>query len=322
MISAKVIADSISAYDNSRLTTFEIVVHRYVLAEVNTHKMLSKNSASSRAIPLKAAIEEIYKNTAYPVVWRKNQAGMVAGEDMSQEEADKAKGIWTDVRNYVTGKVQELSDLGLHKQWANRLQENFTYQKIIISGTEWDNFFWLRICPTAQPEINELAERMLEAYNASVPEILYEGEWHTPYVKHTRGPLSGHLYYEDADGNFISLEDALKVSASCCAQVSYRKLDDSMDKAIDIFNKLNLTDSNEDRKSHSSPTEHSGTPIRKALLMNNRYLPFTWEEGVTHVTRDGRFGSGNFYGFKQYRHTFKNESCKSHPKVIKHDVDA
>lgn len=315
MISAKVIADSISAYTGKRLTTFEIVCHRFILAEVNTHKMLSKNSASSRAIPIKAAIEEIQKNTAYPVEWRKNQSGMVAAESLDDATASKAKGIWTEVRDYVTNKVQELSDLGLHKQWVNRLQENFSYQKIIITGTEWDNFFWLRICPTAQPEINQLAKLMLDAYNKSTPQVLYEGEWHTPYVFSARNE-NFILKYYDTDGQEISLDTALKVSASCCAQVSYRKLDDSLDKANKVFDMLNLGSVSEDAKSHSSPVEHSGTPIRFGIFKNNKYLPFTWQEGITHVNKNGEFGSGNLYGFVQYRQLIANESCKNYEGVV------
>lgn len=314
MISAKIIADSVSVYTGKRLTTFEIVAHRFILAEINTHKMLSKNSASSRAIPIISAIEEIIKNTAYPLEWRKNQSGMVAAELLDDITINKAKAIWTETRDFVTNKVQELSDLGLHKQWANRLQENFSYQKIIITGTEWDNWFWLRICPTAQPEINKLSSLMLQEYNKSVPKILKNGEWHTPYVSSARDVNDVLRYY--TNGIEVDLETALKVSASCCAQVSYRKLDDSLEKAEKVFDMLNLGSTDEDAKSHSSPVEHSGTPIKSGLFKNNKHFSGTWEDGITHVNKNGEFGSGNFYGFIQYRQTIPNESCKKYFGVV------
>jgi thymidylate synthase ThyX len=309
MISAKIVADSVNGYTGERLITYEVVAHRYILAEINTHKMLSKNSASSRAIPLSAQINEVINNTAYPVEWRKNQAGMVASTEFTEEEKIKAFDIWTSARDSIVSHVKQLDELKLHKQWANRLQEPFAYQKMLISGTEWDNWFWLRICSTAQPEIDVLARAMLKARLESTPETLWYGEYHTPYVTHRRNEY-GLLEYVDVTGKEISLEDALKISASCGAQISYRKLDDTMEKADKVFNMLNLGSQAEDAKSHSSPTEHSGTPIHSTLFKNNRYLPFTWETGVTHTTRDGRMGSGNFYGFIQYRHLFKNESCE------------
>jgi hypothetical protein len=277
--------------------------------------MLSKNSASSRAIPLKAAIEEIKNNTAYPLVWRANQSGMVAAGDLEPEKAKEAKRVWTRARNSALKYASNLADIGLHKQWANRLIENFSYQKVIITGTEWDNFFWLRICPTAQPEIDQLAKCMYEALSKSEPETLYEDEWQTPYVRHVRGS-DGELGYVDEKYNTISLEDALKISASCCAQVSYRKLDDSLDKALSIFDKLNLGSVSEDAKSHSSPTEHQGTPINsyydslRDVVINGSFNPDSWQDGITHINRQGNFGSGNFYDFIQYRHLIPNESCK------------
>lgn len=309
MISAKVIAHSKSAYTGKEIVTFEIVFPRWILAELNTHKMLSKNSASSRAIPLKSAIEEIRNNTAYPHVWRANQAGMVAAGDLEPEKVLEAKHVWTMARDSALEYASKLAEIGLHKQWANRIIENFSYQKVIITGTEWDNFFWLRICPTAQPEIDQLAKLMYDALLKSTPELLYINEWHTPYVRHTR--VEGHLMYLDEAGDYISIEDALKISASCCAQVSYRKLDDSMEKANTVFNKLNLGSLSEDAKSHSSPTEHQGTPISYNLFGKNQTGDSeTWAQGITHVNRQGSFGSGNFYDFIQYRHLIPNESCK------------
>ena len=56
LISAKVIADSVCP-KGVRMTTMEIEYPRFILAELNTHRMLSKNSASSRAIPVKSMHE-------------------------------------------------------------------------------------------------------------------------------------------------------------------------------------------------------------------------------------------------------------------------
>jgi hypothetical protein len=61
--STKILADSISP-DGVRLTTLEVVMPRIVLAEFNTHRMLSRNSASSRAIPIEKMIRMVIPNEA------------------------------------------------------------------------------------------------------------------------------------------------------------------------------------------------------------------------------------------------------------------
>ena len=144
MIEAKIIADSIHEQTETRLTTFEVAFPRWILSEFNTHRQLSRNSASSRAIPIQANIDNILNNTAIPVSWGKNQAGMVADVDVDENASRLAEAIWIEARNNAIKSAQQLSELGIHKQIANRLIENFTYQKVIVTATEFDNFFWLR----------------------------------------------------------------------------------------------------------------------------------------------------------------------------------
>jgi thymidylate synthase ThyX len=292
MISAKVIADSICYPTGARITTFEVSPPRWILSELNTHRVFGRNSASSRAIPLKSNINNILNNTATPVYWGKNKPGMVADEEISEESKIKANEIWLKARDSAIEYAIQLEELGIHKQISNRLIENFSYQKVIITSTEWINFFNQRAHKDAQPEFRELAYMMLDLYNkASDIEVLYENEWHTPYVKHIR--IDNDLYYLDTDNNFLSLEDALKISVSSCAQVSYRKNDNTLEKAIDIFSKLNLNDV--EKPKHLSPLDHQATPI----LVNTT-------KGITHVDVDNEYNkwSGNLKGWVQYRHLY------------------
>lgn len=292
MISAKIIADSICYPTGARITTFEVSFPRWILAELNTHRVFGRNSASSRAIPLKSNINNILNNTAIPVYWGKSKQGMVADEEISGENKIKAEEIWLKARDSAIDYALQLEGLGIHKQISNRLIENFSYQKVIITATEWTNFFNQRAHKDAQPEFRELAYRMLDLYNsADNIEVLYEGEWHTPYVNHTR--INSDLYYISNDGNFLNLESALKISSSSCAQVSYRKNDDSLDKALDIFSKLNLFDENSPK--HLSPLDHQASPIT-----NNTKI------GITHADINNEYNkwSGNLRGWVQYRHCY------------------
>ena len=296
LITARIIADSISP-QGIRMTTMEIEYPRFILAELNTHRMLSKNSASSRAIPVKAMHDHIRANTAAPVYWGVNQPGMKAKEEATGADLSEAKYIWAKARDAALAYSATLADLNIHKQITNRITEPWMIMKTVISGTEWRNFFWLRAHADAQPEIHELATKMFDAYNASTPIELQPGEWHLPYVEHKRNN-HGRLEYFDANGQTLTAVQARVVSASCCAQVSYRKNDDSVEKAQKIFQQLI-----ESQPCHASPVEHQATPMDVDNIEQ-------WEkvDGITHCDRQHQFWSGNLRGWIQFRKLIPGEA--------------
>lgn len=295
MISAKIIADSISPA-GVRMTTMEIEYPRFILAELNTHRMLSKNSASSRAIPVKSMHEQINASPATPVYWGKNQAGMQAKEALDGDALFMVQSFWNKAKEDALHWAAAMAGLELHKQIANRVTEPWMTMKTVISGTEWSNLFWLRCHKDAQPEFRELAVKMHEAMEASTPQPLNVGEWHLPYVKQD-WLSSGEQIFLDNENNPITLADAKMISASCCAQVSYRKNDDTLDKAHKIYHQLI-----ESTPAHASPVEHQATPIDTA----DEY----WESsiGISHCDRNGQLWSGNLRGWVQLRKTLPNEA--------------
>jgi thymidylate synthase ThyX len=249
MIQAKVVCDSVSP-KGERLTTVEIELHRLVLAENNTHRVLSRNYQSSRACPVEQQIERILVEPALPVYYGKNQAGMQSKESLSEDEIEEAEKIILEMRDFCVEKVKILINkegLNLHKQTAARYLEPFMWTKGIITATEkgWESFFKLRCHHLAQPEIQVLAYKIQDEMRKSAPQKLEYGEWHIPYVRQGRCPKTNTQMFFDIPNKRqeqlgISLEDAVKVSTSCCAQVSYRKLDNSLEKALDIYERLNL----------------------------------------------------------------------------------
>lgn len=296
-ISATIIADSISLAGD-RMTTFEFVFPRWILAEVNTHRMLSKNAASTRAVPVSTTLDMIDNSPAMPVHWGKNQPGMSSKEELDATRKKAAQATWREAAKSASAFARVLSDkLGIngHKQWVGRLIENFTMTKQVISGTQWDNFFWLRDHPDAQPEFQELARCAREAYTKSIPVRMQPGEWHLPYIE-TR---EGHFYAGD---ECIDLETAKKVSVSCCAQVSYRKLDDTIEKAQKIFDMLNI--GSDVHPCHASPLEHQA----RVMSFNKHINNIEWEAGVTHMRRTGTLWSGNLQGWVQHRQLIANEA--------------
>ena len=298
-ISAKIVADSINA-NNNRMTTYEIEFPRLILSELNTHRMESKNSASSRAIPVLKQLEQIENNPAMPVFWGKNQNGMQAVVELEGDALQQAKNIWIEASKDSIKWAKMAQYIDLHKQISNRILEPFQRMKTVISGTEWNNFFYLRDHSDAQPEIRELAKVMFMARNESVPNILVPGEWHLPYINSKKNFDTGEIIYSTEIESKLSLSDAKKISVSCCAQVSYRKNDDSLEKSYLMFDRL----MNADVK-HMSPFEHQATVMGPVFDTMN---PYYWEQGVTHMDRSKRLWSGNLCGWIQFRHTIENES--------------
>lgn len=293
-ISATIIQDSISP-NRKRITTYELDYHRFIHAEFMTHRVFSRNAASSRAIPVERMHQNILDNPARPIVWQKNQAGMQSKEELTGMEWAIANSQWDIGMEYAIQTSKELISAGLHKQWANRGTEPYQMIKTVMTTTEDSNWDELRDHHEAQPEIHELAKVMKQARTESVPMTLSSGEWHVPYVSRKFTTVLGSLVYSDAAGNNLTLEEAKIISASCCAQVSYRRSDDGLEKAKMIFDRLI-----ESRPQHASPIEHQATPMlfERAIFDQN---PKAWEPGITHMNRRGLYGSGNFYGWIQHR---------------------
>lgn len=315
-ISAKVICDSVSP-DGVRITTLEIEYPRFIHGEFMTHRSLSKNSSSSRAIPIQKMLDQIESNMALPIYWGKNKSGMQAVEEVSKFDEAKSVLNWERSFNYTKERVLDMVDIGLHKQVPNRLTEPFQMMKVVVTGTDWDNFFNLRIHPDAQPEICMLAYKIYKAMEESNPVELKVSDWHLPYVgfeywgdepKYYITKVSDEddqsygMKYEE----YLSLDDAIKISASCCAQVSYRNTDMSLEKADKIFNMLIKSD-----VLHASCFEHLATPIgfKETNEMCNVFEYLDKVDGITHVNKQGDLCSGNLRGWISYRQQLQDNIC-------------
>ena len=205
------------------------------------------------------------------------------------ERQEEASVVWRESAKSAIKSAGALADLGVAKQHAGRILEPFSHIKVVLTATEFDNFFWLRKHPDAQPEIQELAEKMYEARKNAITNHLTVSEWHVPYF--------GDGYWTPLVPSKYTLEDALAISASCCAQVSYRKADDSLEKARDIFKRLV-----ESKPVHASPFEHQAKPMSLRAMQSN-------EEGVTHTDVRGHRWSGNFREWIQHRQLIPDNAC-------------
>ena len=297
--SATIIKDSVN-YTGTRITTFELEYPRFIHAELLTHRLFSRNSASSRAIPVSKIIEQVRNNPAMPIHWGKNQAGMQAKEQLTGVDLESAKIRWLESARNAADSAEEMSARGGHKQWVNRILEPYQIMKVVLTSTDFDNYFWLRDHADAQPEILHLAKLMKAEYESSIPEHLIIGQWHLPYVRtlvlSDPPSLSMQRYYDET-GTQITLEQAIKISCSSCAQVSYRKLDTSLEKAEDLYKRLV-----ESEPVHASAFEH-------VAKCEQGYIDGVPEsEGWTYEDFDRNLYSGNFKNWVQYRQLIPNNS--------------
>lgn len=238
MIECQVIADSVMG--GTRITSVQVKYPRFILPQLNTHRVFSRSTASSRAVPTAKLIEMVRNEPVVPVHWGQNQAGMVAKTQIDKARADFAKGEWMKAANAAADTAQLLAEIGVHKQVVNRILEPFMWAETIITATEWDNFFKLRIADDAQPEIQALAKAIKKAMDESVP---VPRPWHLPYLSED----------ELDDNSFLgAYTKKAKISAARCARVSYlnhNKLKPSVDEDLKLADRLI-------EAGHMSPFDH------------------------------------------------------------------
>jgi thymidylate synthase ThyX len=270
MIEAKVIEHSISSYDKE-LVTLQLKYPRFIHAEFMTHRVFSRNASSSRAIPVAKMIEQVRNDPAMPIHWGANQAGMQAQAELEQPHRVQVQSLWQKAAREAADTAELMTKEGTHKQVANRILEPFQWMHVVVTATEWDNFFLLRDHDDAQPEIARLAQKMRLAMLRSTPRRLSTGDWHLPYVTGAE-----RAECETLADKFT----AQKLSAARCARVSYLLHDGAepdMAKDLALFERLAGG-----VPIHASPLEHQGTP--------------------------GGTDTGNFVGWTQFRKVWEKHA--------------
>lgn len=308
---ATVIADSISSH-NHRLTTLEVIMPRIILAEFNTHKAFSRNSASSRAIPFPKMLKAIEETPFVPIKWMKDHKGMQGSEYFEEERViELFKEEWTNASRRTMFEAKQFSEKNLTKQIVNRLLEPFMYHKVLVSATEWENFFAQRAESHAEIHMQQVAYAILDAMNESTPKRLKGREWHIPYLQEAQSvldQLDGTKYFDEYYNDPMLVHR--KISTALCAGVSYTIAGEdgkplNYEKLIERHDML-LTNG------HMSPFEH----IAQAMTDNKYYNSYTMEY-VNERERKKIYGaSGNFRGFMQYRKMIPGEN-KSDTRLIK-----
>lgn len=287
-ISAKIVCDSIGP-NGVRLTTYVLTYPRFIHSEFMTHRMFSRNASSSRAIPFEKQVKMIEEDPAMPIEFRVNQKGMQAGKPLELTDQYKAKEIWLQACDEAIGQAKQLATLGVHKQYVNRLLEPYAHITVVVSGTEFANFFALRHHHMAQPEIQELAKKMWEAYNTQQPTPIAAGQWHLPFVSLEE---QNHHFYTYARSGMTepTFEHGwlplIKASVARCARVSYLNHEGKNPTQEEDFKLYDRLLGN--APIHASPSEHQA----QAMQFDPHIMKW----------------SANFRGWIQYRQTLKGQN--------------
>lgn len=215
------------------------IVHISGNSEFMTHRVFSRNASSSRAIPLKRTLREVWNDPAIPIHWGANQRGMQANGELKGFRLWASKKVWRLASKFACIFAWCFDKVGLHKQVGNRILEPFVLINVICSATDFNNFFLLRDHKDAQPEFAKLARMMREVMERSSPVEKKVGEWHLPFIL-------------DAEQH-LDLNEKIKISVARVARVSYNTFDGKVsnpeaDKKL--FEKLVGAD-----PKHLSPTE-------------------------------------------------------------------
>lgn len=303
-ISATVIADSISPH-GIRLTTLQLCYPRWIHAELLTHRAFSRNASSSRAIPVQRLTTAMLKNPPLPVHWGANRSGMqareecntlvqnpITGELLSREDA------WLASLDMACAWANAFADAGYHKQLANRHAENLGWINTLVTATDYENFFALRLHEDAQPEIKMLADAMWNARETSTPTPLNVGDWHLPYVTKQDDSLAyrflktGRITRDEPPLEEIQ-KTLTQISVARCARVSYLTHEgkqSTIEEDLKLYERLVGSS-----PLHASPAEHQATPDEENYQEG---AVLGWEHPELH---------GNFRGWVQYRKTLEGE---------------
>ncbi len=343
MIQAKIIADSL-APTGERLTTLEVIMPRYILAEFNTHRMLSKNSASSRAIPVKKMIKSIQDNLFTPYAWQKEHTGMQGTEYITDKDVISALIMnHKSASNEAIARVEMETKLGSTKQIANRKLEPFMYHKVLVSGTEWENFFNLR-CPQYEIITQFTGTHIFKSWKEMCESHHEVDEDVTPLAKlqYNRGQADIHMMFlaeaiydamnesvpnklkagewhipygdliaitkaEDTEGNDIP-DFKRRISVARCARLSYQTLGDNSvidyEKDLELYEVLS-------KSGHWSPFEHVAkvmTENEYSIWTKGKLIEVEGLNSMKEVVNNGQTEGWcrNFRGFIQYRELLDN----------------
>ena len=255
LITTSILADGICG--GRRLTTVLVDMPHIILPQLTRHRVFSLSVQSSRAIP-----NQKLAPSFIPKMRLKGQGMQPTDEALPGELATKMTDLWERAAHTAAYYADYLDRLGCAKELSNRLMEPFSFVKVLITATDWDNFFRLRIAKETQLEMREVAISIKAAMDESEPTPMMPGEWQRPFW--------------DSSMESLPEEEQNLISAARCARLSFLNHDNTKPSpAKDLALALRLM-----KDCHWSPFEHVATPHPGP----NRFANFTGWTSLRYFT--------------------------------------
>lgn len=309
---ANIILDSITE-DGDRLTTIEGIFPRCILAEFNTHRMFSRNSGSSRAIPVAKTIREIVEDPYVPHKVGVNQSGMQAKEYYlpGSKEYDQFLETYLEDRDHA---VITATSFLVGRGATSELRSEY----ISTGNLNLEILDYLLDGYTQRLKTKTLTPQDLNVHKQHANRILEPYMWHTAIMtSNDYWNFIALRHHEDADpaieGFAQKLEEAWLNSTPKVIPVGGWHLPlvqpDEMEEAQQNPHFWKKVSSG--RCARASYLTHHGTrDINKDVELHDRLAPHghvsPFEHPAEAATKDVH--SGNFKGWIQYRKTIQNES--------------
>lgn len=309
MIKAEIICDSISP-ENIRITTFQLRYPKFIHGEFMTHRVISRNASSSRAVPTSKLLEEVRSDElrAKPVFWGINKPGMQDGGEINSWDRGEAERNWAYAANQAADNAEYMYKLGLHKQIVNRMIEPYTHINVVATATEWDNFFGLRLHKDADPTMQALADAIWDARSASTPKVLGLDAWHLPYVDVMDDDFNAevNIIANSSQTGLTPLDFLIQSSVARCARVSFTSFETgkvpTLSEDLALYSRLLGA-----QPLHASPAEHQATP-------DEPILPHVFNKNLDDYEWKNMKEWGNLVGWRQYRKMLPGEAVAPLPE--------
>lgn len=286
---AKIIADSITQRGH-RLTTLEVIIPNIVVPEMLKHRMFSISSMSMRAVPFEKMVKWVEENPFVPYAWQKKHKGMQGTEYFEDIYTMASIGAWIRARDLAIEQAKVLNNIGVSKQICNRLLFPFGYTKMIVTATEWENFFKQRLSDSAEIHMKAVAQDIWDTMQESEPTMLKEGEWHIPYLEKIKHDEVG----------IISI-------AKCARQSFDTEWSDDYSKDLELYERLK-------KEGHWVPFEHVAQ-----VMDDKQYLSYIKgklqvmtnedkesDDSIIYSDASSYGWADNFRGFMSVRFQIKN----------------
>ena len=248
--------------DGHTIITWSLSYWLPIHAEMMTHKAFRRNAASNRAIPTKKILSRVINEMGMPLHWGANKPGMQADDELTGLRLLLAKGVWRMAGYSACAFTWALGKIGLHKQAANRVLMPYQMISVVITTTDRQAFYALRVHKDAQPEMQDIARKMQAADKAAPVQMLDWGEWHIPYA-------DGDYRLTAVTKGRANLHESLKTSVALCARASYLTHEGrptALEENIKLHDRLMNS-----VPMHASPFEHQAVARRGAWAGMNGF---------------------------------------------------